>query len=147
MSARIANPFVHAGASMKAAVALERSYAESGVEQKLLGLVRLRAAQMNGCAFCIHAHVVELQKLGETDMRMHMVAGWREATDFSPRERAALGWTEALTLVAETHAPDDVYEAFKSEFGEEEQVVISMVIGTVNLWNRLQIGFRVPPAG
>lgn len=147
MSARIANPFAHAGASMKAAVALERTYAEAGVEPRLLGLVRLRASQMNGCAFCIHAHVLELQKLGESDMRMHMLAGWREAADFSPRERAALGWTEALTLIAETYAPDEVYEAFKSEFSEEEQVVITMVIGTVNLWNRLQIGFRVPPVG
>lgn len=147
MTARIANPFHHAGASLKGAMAMEKSFAESGVDQKLVGLVRLRASQINGCAYCISEHVRDLQKAGEHEMRIHMLAGWREATDFSAKERAALAWTETLTLVAATHAPDDIYEAFKAEFTEDEQVIITLVIGAINMWNRLQIGFRVPPAG
>lgn len=146
MTARIANPFHSAAPSIKAAIALERTYAESGMDQKLLGLLRLRAAQINGCAYCVHMHVRELEKLGESAMRMHLLAAWHEATDFSPRERAALGWTDALTRIADTRAPDDVYAALQAEFSEEEQVTLSLVIGTINLWNRLMIGFRVPPA-
>jgi len=146
MSARIANPFKYAGASMKAATELEESFAQSGLDRKLIGLVRLRAAQMNGCAYCVHAHVEELKKLGESETRMLMLNAWREATDFNSQERAALEWTETLTKIAETHAPDDVYARFSAEFSEDQQVTLSLVIGTINMWNRVMIGFRVPPA-
>ncbi len=146
MSARIDNPFKHAPASMKAASALEQTLTKPSLDERLFGLVRMRASQINGCAYCIQMHMNELEKLGESTKRMLLLDGWREATIYSDRERAALGWTEALTRIADTHAPDAAYDALKAEFSEDEQVTLSLVIGTINMWNRLQIGFRVPPA-
>lgn len=139
---RIENAHALAPQAIKAMYALEASFANSGLEHNLLEMIRLRASQINGCAFCIHMHTTDLRKHGEPEMRLYMLNAWRESSLYSWRERAALGWTEALTRVAETGAPDADYEAFKAEFSPTEQVWITLLIGSINSWNRLQVGFR-----
>ena len=114
----------------------------SAIEETIRDLVDLRASQINGCAFCVDMHVKEATQHGERPLRLHHVAAWRESTLFSPRERAALAWTEALTLIAETHAPDDLYEDVRAHFSEAETVNLTMLIGAINAWNRLAIAFR-----
>tara|TARA_R110002020_G_scaffold224599_1_gene434257 strand:- start:130905 stop:131324 length:420 start_codon:yes stop_codon:yes gene_type:complete len=131
---------------MKAMIALEASLKDSGLEPLLLELVKMRASQINGCAFCIDMHVTEARKLGESDMRLHMLNAWRESSLFSARERAALAWTEALTRIADTHASDADYAPLEDVFSEDEIVNLSLGIGAINLWNRLQIGFQSAPA-
>lgn len=108
----------------------------------MLELVMLRASQVNGCAFCIHMHATDARAHGETEMQLHMLSAWRESPLYSDRERAALAWTEALTLVAGTGAPDADYNLIKGAFTESEQVNLTLLIGTINLWNRLQVGLR-----
>jgi AhpD family alkylhydroperoxidase len=130
--------------SVKAMQALEASFEASTLEPVLQNFVRLRASQMNGCAFCIHMHSTHLREAGETEMRLYMLPAWRESTLYSDRERAALGWTEALTRLSETHAPDADYEPVKANFTDEEQVALTFLIGSINVWNRLQVGFRAP---
>ncbi len=142
MTPRINNAFKLVPAGIKAMMALEASIDASGLETSLLELIRMRASQINGCAFCIHMHVSAARAHGETEMRLHMLGAWRESPLYSDRERPALAWTEALTLVAATGAPDADYELFKAQFSEAEQVNLTMLIGSINLWNRLQIGFR-----
>jgi AhpD family alkylhydroperoxidase len=122
--------------------ALEASFASSGIEKTIKELVKLRASQINGCAFCIHMHSTDLRKAGESEMRLYMLDAWRESSLYSDRERAALGWTEALTRIADTHAPDSDYEVLKAQFDDEEQVQLTLMIGAINAWNRLAIGFR-----
>ena len=107
-------------------------------------LIKLRASQINGCAYCVDMHTKDAQAMGEDAQRLHLVAVWREAPVFSPRERAALAWTEALTLLSETGAPDDVYEEVARQFGPEEQVALTLAIVAINGWNRLAVGFRQP---
>ena len=107
-----------------------------------LELVKLRASQINGCAYCIHMHATFLRKHGESEMRLYMLDAWRESALYDERERAALGWTEALTRLADTHAPDEDYERLKAQFTEAEQVGLTLAIGAINTWNRLQVGFR-----
>lgn len=128
--------------AVKAMIALETSIAKSGLEESLRHLVKLRASQINACAFCIHMHTTEARKHGESEMRLYMLNAWRESTLYSDRERAALAWTEALTLVAQTGAPDADYELVKAQFSEAEQVQLTFLIGAINVWNRLQVGFR-----
>ena len=123
-------------------LAVEASIEESGLEHGLLELVRLRASQINGCAFCLHMHVRDAVKHGENDMRIHMLDSWRGSPLFSDRERAALNWTESLTRIAETHAPDEDYALLKSHFSEKEIAYLTLVIGAINLWNRVQTGLR-----
>lgn len=142
MTPRLDNPFKISPAVMKAMLALETAVHGSGLEEGLLHLVKLRASQINGCAYCIHMHATDARKHGETEMRLYMLNGWRESSLYSPRERAALAWTEALTLVAQTGAPDADYELVKAQFDEAEQVNLTMAIGAINAWNRLQVGFR-----
>ena len=108
----------------------------------IVELIKLRASQINGCAFCIHMHTTEARAHGETEMRLYMLNAWRESSLYTERERAALAWTEALTLVAETGAPDADYVLLASAFGDAEQVQLTLAIGAINLWNRLQVGFR-----
>ena len=122
--------------------ALEVELAASGLDHELLELVKLRASQINGCAFCIHMHTTDLRKHGEIEMRLYMLNAWRESPLYSNRERAALAWTEALTRLSETGAPDAEYEDLKAEFTEAEQVNLTLAIGAINVWNRLQVGFR-----
>ena len=104
-------------------------------------LVKIRASQINGCAVCLHMHTTSARKLGETQECLYLLDAWRESPLYSERERAALAWTEALTRVSETHAPDDVYRALQAEFTEEEQVTLTLLIVTINGWNRIQVGF------
>ena len=113
-----------------------------GLEHGLLELVKLRASQINGCAHCIDMHTKELRAAGETEQRLYLLDAWRESPFYSERERAALAWTEALTLVSETHAPDADYEAVRTQFSDAELVNLTTLIGAINAWNRIAIGFR-----
>lgn len=112
------------------------------VEPVLQELVKIRASQLNGCAFCLHIHTRDARKHGETEERLYLLDAWRESPLYTPRERAALAWTEALTLVSQTHAPDADYAALREQFSEEECVKLTMLIGIINAWNRFAIGFR-----
>jgi AhpD family alkylhydroperoxidase len=141
------NIFQSASEGAKAMLAVETAIENSGIEHGLLELVRLRASQINGCAMCIHMHVINAVKHGESDMRIHLLDGWRHSPAFTDRERAALGWTEALTNVAETGAPDADYELLQSQFDETEIAYLTLLVGAINLWNRVQIGLHaVHPA-
>ncbi|MBV6322048.1 carboxymuconolactone decarboxylase family protein [Duganella violaceipulchra] len=132
--------------AMKAMIALEVAVNKLGLEAPLLELVKLRASQINGCAFCIDMHTTDARKAGETDRRMHGVAAWRETPFFTAREQAALAWTEALTQLATSHAPDADYERLQAQFTPKEQVDLTLAINTINCWNRLGVGFRKMPA-
>ena len=123
---------------------LEKVVESSTLEPKLLELVRQRASQINGCAYCLDMHTKDARAIGEDEQRLHLVAVWREAPFFTPRERAALAWTEALTLLPDTGAPDDVYLAMAHEFDPAEQVALTLAIVAINGWNRLAVGFRRP---
>lgn len=114
----------------------------SGLEHSLLELVRTRASQINGCGFCIDMHTKEARAAGETEQRLYCLNAWRETPFYTDRERAALEWTEAITLIGEGHAPDDVYTRTRAEFSDEEMVNLTLAIVTINGWNRLAIGFR-----
>lgn len=138
--------FAAAPRLMQAMVNLEKAVASSRLEHGLIELVKTRASQMNGCAFCIDMHTRDARKAGESEARLYLLDAWREAPHYTPRERAALAWTEALTLVASTRAPDADYDGLKPHFTEEEIVKLSLLIATINAWNRLAIGFRAVPA-
>jgi AhpD family alkylhydroperoxidase len=126
----------------KAMIALEGAVMKSGLEHSLLDLVKLRASQINGCAYCVDMHSTDARKRGETERRLYAVSVWREAPFFTERERAALAWTEALTLISQTHASDADYEWVSSQFNEDERVKLTLAINAINGWNRLAIGFR-----
>ncbi|MGA9868977.1 MAG: carboxymuconolactone decarboxylase family protein [Acetobacteraceae bacterium] len=113
-----------------------------GLEPALMELVKMRASQINGCAYCLEMHSRDARRHGETEQRLYLLNAWRESPLYSPRERAALAWTEAVTLIADTHAPDDVYDEVRAQFDEKETGDLTVVIGMINLWNRLQIAFR-----
>jgi len=134
-------------AASRAMVQLEAVVKASTLEPKLRELVKLRASQINGCAYCVDMHTKDADAIGEDPQRLHLVAVWREAPVFSPRERAALAWTEALTLLPDTGAPDDVYAEVAREFNAEEQVALTLAIVAINGWNRLAVGFRQPVGG
>lgn len=121
---------------------VEAYVAKCGLEPALLELVRTRVSQINGCAFCLHMHAEDARKRGETDDRLLLLSAWHESALYTARERAALAWAEALTRVAETHAPDDVYAEAAREFDEKELVDLSIAIAMINAWNRLSVGFR-----
>jgi AhpD family alkylhydroperoxidase len=132
--------------TIKALMALEAQIQGSGLEQSLIELVKTRASQINGCAYCINMHTSDARKHGETEQRLYLLNAWREAPAYSERERAALAWTEAVTLIADTHAPDDIYQEVRKHFSDAETVNLTMLIATINAWNRLAISFRaVPP--
>ena len=139
------NPYQVAPATIKALMALESEVRGSGLEQSLIELVKTRASQINGCAFCINMHTQDARKHGETEQRLYLLNAWRESPVYSDRERAALAWTEAVTLISETHAPDDVYENVRAQFSEAETVNLTMLVATINTWNRLAISFRNVP--
>jgi AhpD family alkylhydroperoxidase len=121
---------------------LEKYLHSSGLEEKLLHLIKLRASQINGCAYCLDMHWKDLRALGETEQRMYGLDAWREANYYTVRERAALEWTEAITLVAQTHVPDDVYERVKAQFNEKEIADLTGAVAAINAWNRLAIASR-----
>lgn len=116
-----------------------------GLDHTLVELAKLRASQINGCANCVNLHAATLRKLGETEERLQLVVVWHEAPCFNERERAALAWTEAVTLVSETHVPDDVYEEARRVFSEKELVDLTFAIVTINAHNRLAVAFRIEP--
>ena len=132
--------------TIKALTAVETQIQSSGLEQSLIELVRTRASQINGCAFCINMHTQDARKHGETERRLYLLNAWREAPVYTDRERAALVWTEAVTRISETHAPDDAYEELRKHFSEAEAVNLTILIGTINAWNRLAIAFRAVPS-
>lgn len=143
MTPRMTDHFKRLGPAFQGLVTFETELQKGPLEHSLLHLVKLRASQINGCAFCIQIHAADALKNGETNFRLHMVAGWHDSTLFSPRERAALAWTEALTLISETHAPDHVWDKVSSVFTKDEATFLTFAIGAINLWNRTQIAFRV----
>ena len=132
---------------MKAMLGLEKAVVTSGLEHSLIELVKTRASQINGCAYCIDMHTRDAIKAGETPARLFLLDAWREAPLYTDRERAALAWTEALTLISETHAPDADYAAVAEQFSEAETVKLTMLIAAINAWNRIAIGFRSVPVG
>ena len=135
------------GGILHAMLGLERQVRQSGLEESLLDLMRMRASQINGCAYCLDMHSKEARANGETEQRLYGLNAWRETPYFTERERAALEWTEALTLVAQTHVPDDVYERVRKQFSEAELANLSLAVVSINGWNRLVISTRQVPGG
>ncbi len=135
----------HAQEPLKSMLALEKYIAECGLDPKLVHLVKMRASQINGCAYCLDMHSIDARAAGETEQRLYTLDAWRETPFFTDRERAALAWTESLTLIAQTHAPDEVYEGVKTYFTEKEIVDLTFVVGAINVWNRLAISTRAVP--
>jgi AhpD family alkylhydroperoxidase len=133
-------------AAYRAMVGLETFVRKaSKLDPSLVELVRMRASQINGCAYCIDMHSKDARSEGETEQRLYALTAWRETPFFNARERAALVWTEALTLIAEGHVPDDIYELAKQSFSHEELVNLTLAVITINGWNRLAISFRSIP--
>ena len=131
--------------AIKAMLALSASVAKLGLEPALLELVKLRASQINGCAFCVDMHAADARKGGETERRLYAVSVWRETPFFTPRERAALAWTEAITQISTVGAPDATYEALSAQFTDKERMDLTLAIAAMNGWNRLAIAFRKMP--
>jgi AhpD family alkylhydroperoxidase len=127
-------------------LALGGSAAKAGIDKQLLELIKLRASQINGCAFCVQYHILQGESLGIPADKLNLVVVWREAPQFSPRERAALAWTEALTLLTQG-VSDEVYAEVSAEFSERELAYLSSAIASINVWNRLGVAYRwTPPA-
>lgn len=142
MTPRLQNHFKLAPEGIKALLALEASFKAGGLEESLLNLIKLRASQINGCAFCIHMHTTEARAHGETEMRLYMLNAWRESSLYSERERAALAWTEALTKLTQAHPAEADYQALRAHFADKAIVDLTTLIGMINLWNRLAIGMH-----
>jgi AhpD family alkylhydroperoxidase len=140
MTGRI-NPYAAAPKTLKAWMDISNQIAATGLERPLLELVKIRASQINGCANCLNMHTYEARQAGETEQRIALLAAWHEAPCFTDRERAALAWTEHMTLVAEKRAPLPVYDVLAAQFSQEEQVDLTMAIVVINGWNRLAVGF------
>ncbi|HEY1383494.1 MAG TPA: carboxymuconolactone decarboxylase family protein [Dongiaceae bacterium] len=140
------NPIQTAPDGYKALAAVQAYVNRSGLEHPLLELVKMRASQINGCAFCLHMHSTDAVKAGERPERLHLLPAWREVDIYTPRERAALAWTEALTRIADNDVPDALHEEARRHFSEKELADLSYAIVTINGWNRLMKAFRVPPA-
>ena len=146
MKARIDLMHINPGV-MQAMLGLERQIRKAGLDHTLLDLIRMRASQINGCSYCLDMHSKDARAKGETEQRLYGLDAWRETPYYSARERAALEWTEAITLVAETHAPDDVYERVREQFSEDELVHLTLAIVAINGWNRLNVAARTVPGG
>ena len=144
MNARIDLMHVTPGV-IQAMLGLERQVRQAGFDHRLLDLVRMRASQINRCAYFLDMHSKDARAAGESEQRLYALPAWREAPFYSRRERAALAWTEAVTLISETHAPDDVYSEVRAHFSEAETVNLTMLVATINAWNRLSISFRAMP--
>jgi AhpD family alkylhydroperoxidase len=136
------NPYQAAPNAMKALATLEAQVAGSGLDPRLAELVKIRASQINGCAFCLNMHTHDARSKGESEERLYLLNAWRESPLYTAHERAALAWTEAVTLVSETHVPDAVYEEVRAEFDPEELVKLTLLITTINAWNRFAVSFR-----
>ena len=137
------NPYKAAPEAMKALVALENYVQQSGLDHSLIDVVKTRASQINGCAYCIHVHTSEARARGETEERPYLLDAWHELPLYSDRERSALAWTEGVTLVSETHVPNAVYDQARQHFSETELVNLTLRLAAINAWNRIAISFRV----
>ena len=135
----------HAQEAQKAMYALEQYIAACGLEHNLIHLMKMRASQINGCAYCIDMHSKDARALGETEQRLYALNAWHETPFYTDRERAALEWAETITLISKTHAPDDVYARVAKHFTPEELANLTLAINTINSWNRLAIAFRLVP--
>jgi AhpD family alkylhydroperoxidase len=134
-----------APAAYKAMLGLEAYLHQCGLEESLLHLIKLRSSQINGCAYCLDMHWKDLRAIGETEQRLYSLDAWRECPYYTDRERAALVWTEAVTLVANGHVPDAVYEEVRPHFNEKELSDLTFAIATINAWNRMAIAGRTIP--
>jgi AhpD family alkylhydroperoxidase len=124
---------------------LEEAVRESGLEAPLLELVRMRASMLNGCAYCIDMHSKDARAAGESEQRLYALSAWHETPFYTPRERAALAWTDALTLISDTEIDDELFESVREEFSEDEIATLTLAIVAINGWNRFTIGFRTVP--
>lgn len=145
MSNKRINYYEAAPNAMKAMMGMEKAASQSILPASLRELVRIRASQINGCAYCIDMHTADALKAGETPRRLMAISAWKETPFFDARERAALLWTETLTLVAERHAPDDIYQAVAAHFNEQELSELTFAIAAINAWNRFGVGFAMQP--
>jgi AhpD family alkylhydroperoxidase len=136
----------HLNSGMGRAMLALSSEASAHLDKRLFELVKIRASQVNGCAYCIDMHTKDARAAGETEQRLYALNAWRETPFFTDRERAALEWTEAVTRVADTHVPDDVHERVAAQFNEADLVALTFAVVVINSWNRLAISFR-PPVG
>ena len=139
------NPYVKHFGLVKPLIDLGKTVKGYGLEENLMRLVEIRASQINGCGVCLDMHAKEARQAGETEERVLMLSAWRETTLYNEREKAALAWTEALTLLPEKGAPDDVYEVVQAQFSEKEQIALTLMVGIINSFNRIGVGFHVPP--
>lgn len=130
---------------LQAMLTLEKYVHKCGLDPKLLELVKMRASQINGCAYCLDMHSKDARAQGETEQRLYALNAWRETPFYSERERAALEWTEAVTLVSQTHVPDEVYEQVRKHFSEKELLDLTFAVVAINSWNRLAISLRAVP--
>jgi AhpD family alkylhydroperoxidase len=144
MTERIKYSKVAPGA-YRAMSGLEKAVRESGLEPSLLDLIKLRASQINGCAYCLDMHWKDARARGESEQRLYSLDAWRETSYYTERERAALAWTEAVTQIAGNHVPDELYEQVRPHFSEEELVNLTLAVVAINGWNRLAISFRTEP--
>jgi AhpD family alkylhydroperoxidase len=145
MTPRIDASTYQSTATGQAMFALEKAVRSSGLEPSLLELVKIRASQINGCAYCIDMHTKDARARGESEQRIYALAAWRETPFFTDRERAALAWAEALTAIADEGAPDNLYEEAREQLEESELVALTFAVITINSWNRLAIAFRAEP--
>ena len=136
------NPYQAAPEAMKAVAALDTYVKGSGLEPALIELVKMRASQINGCAYCLDMHARDARAKGESEQRLYLLDAWRESPLYTDRERAALAWAEAVTLVSQTRVPDEAYEKARSQFSEEELVKLTVAVAAINAWNRIAISFR-----
>ena len=136
------NPLNAAPEAVKLLRNVEAYLHQTALGERLTDLVKMRASQINGCAYCLDMHSRSLRRAGETEQRIYLLDAWRESPIYTPRERAALAWTEALTRIAETHAPDDVYDEVRREFDDKDLADLTTLIGMINLWNRVAISAR-----
>ena len=142
------NGYKAAPGAYKAMLGLEEYLHSSGLEEGLLHLIKLRASQINGCAYCIDMHTKDARAAGETEQRLYLLDAWHEAAHlYSERERAAIAWTEALTRLGEAHVPDDVYAQVRARFSDAELVTLTLAVTAINSWNRMNIAFRVQAGG
>lgn len=131
--------------SLKGLLELEKFVANSDLDHKIFELVKTRASQLNGCAYCLDMHTKDARKAGETEQRLYALSAWHETPFYTPKERAALAWTEVLTLIADNDVPDELYEEMRNHFSEEELITLTMAIIAINGWNRLAIAFKTVP--
>lgn len=144
MEARINYPRIAPGA-YQALLGVEKYLHQSGLEEPFLNLIKLRASQINGCAFCIDMHWKDLHSAGESDQRLYGLDAWEESPYYTEKERAALAWTEAVTKIREGHVPDEVYDEVRAHFTEKELVDLTVAVAAINAWNRLGIALRTVP--